>query len=699
MHAGDCMWDALYKKMSSLSNLELAWARLKTAQNLYYKNYYRNLFLAYELNAKDNLRQLSKRLMGGSYDPSSILRFYIPKNSGLHRPITFLHLDDQIVYQAIANIIAEKLWQQRLEVQGVTTFSNLFNLSGKRSIFFFHSWQDGYRRYLKRIKELYSQGNTWVAHFDLAAYYDTIDLQLLAKQVSAKSYDNFTNFIVETISKWTTHKSTKLHHGIPQGPSASSLIGEVYLLPVDKKLQKGGINYVRYVDDIKILGNTKEEVQKGIILLERECKERGLIPHAKKYEIAKAANIDDAIGKFPSLQSEEKKIIFKDEKEAFSLFAKAFDPAAFDVSRVRYILKTSGKNERILSLVLTHIREHPELVDDFCTFLRNYRDSELAAVLIYNKTIAQPIVYSYVEGQYWNLLAEFNIKNGNRKKKYLQEAMFRLSKSRDEYSLKLGLYKFICLSHDSMILKWLPYESSCLIQMSIFPYISPSLYDDPQFERLLKVLINRSNYDAPLVAIKEIIFNEKEHLIDFIGHSYKDDTGVIANTLGHVHDTDPIEKILSKHYVMKFNKWKQFLGTYYKQANQLCYLASKAYYIDRNAWLNYTDAFADIVLRALITLLKSKKITGLPDIIDAKTGKLVDYGTLLNDKVLKGSYQSITGGFHKVHQRRSKAPSSHAFDKKTHLKTKPVRMTEQKNLTALLNGSLNNLLTEVGKYI
>jgi hypothetical protein len=691
------MWDKHYKKMYSIKNLRLAWARLKTAQNVSYKNYYRNLFLAYELNAEENLRGLSKRLASGTYEPSEILRFYIPKHSGLHRPITFLHLDDLIVYQAIANVVAEKFWNKRREVQNITTFSNLFNSQGKESIFLFHRWQEGYRRFVQKIRGFYGKGNTWVAHFDIAAYYDTIDLELLSRKISAHAYENFTKFVSDTISKWTTHKTKKLFHGIPQGPNASDLIGEIYLLTIDVKLKKSGIKYVRYVDDIKIFGETKEEVQKGIILLERECKEMGLIPHAKKYEIINAKTVEEAIGKFPSLQSDEKKVIFKNEEEAYRLFAKAFDPFSFDISRVKYILKTSGENDYILAIILSQLGQHPELVDEFCAFLGNYSHSQEIAIEIYEKVLASPGVYSYVEGRYWQLLARFTISDKKVKRKYLIAAMGRLKECPNEYALKLGSYIFICTSENAAILKWLPYESSCLIQMMVVPYIQTVLYDTEEFKSILEVFCRRSNYDAPLAAIKELIFTNSQDLLASIV-TYKDETGVIANTLGHAYNFDAIHNILNKTYVIMFKKWKPFLKKHYVQANHLAHLAYKSYYIDRNAWLNYTDAFVDVILRSFIELLKKNKVAGLPDTTDNK-GKLVDLGSLLEHRALSKNYLGVVSGFKKAHKRRSKAPSSHAFDRKTLQKTIPVRQKEQKNLVGNFNSSLNSMLHEVSKYI
>ena len=82
--------------------------------------------------------------------------------------------------------------------------------------------------------------------------------------------------------------------------------------------------------------------------MEKECKERGLIPHSKKYEVLKAERIEDAIGKFPSLSIDDKNKIFSEPKDAARIFENAFSEKNFDISKVRYILKVSDRNKDIL---------------------------------------------------------------------------------------------------------------------------------------------------------------------------------------------------------------------------------------------------------------------------------------------------------------------------------------------------------------
>jgi hypothetical protein len=64
-------------------------------------------------------------LRGGSYRPQAPTRIYLPKPSGLQRPLTLLCIEDQIVLQAIANSFALKLASQRRALELKSVFSNV----------------------------------------------------------------------------------------------------------------------------------------------------------------------------------------------------------------------------------------------------------------------------------------------------------------------------------------------------------------------------------------------------------------------------------------------------------------------------------------------------------------------------------------------------------------------------------------------
>lgn len=692
--------DNLYEKFSSTRNLELAWMRLKTGQNNQYKKYYRTLFLAYELTEKENIKRLSERLRGGSYRPSSILRFYQPKPSGLQRPITLLHLDDLIVYQAMANVIADKFNERKKDVEFKNVFSNVLNRNKETKIFFFKRWQEGYGKFIKYIKEYYNDGNIWVAHFDLAAHYDTIDHRALAEQISKKAYIDFTHLLKKCLEEWSTHKSDKLNHGIPQGPMASNLLAEIHILPIDIRLDKNNIKYARYSDDIKIFGKTKREVLSGVILLDEECKERGLIPQSKKYEVVKATCVEDAIGKFPSLAGEEKNIIFSNLEESYQLFIKAFDKRNFNISRVKYILKVSNKNEKILPIVLENMNNYPELADEFFQFLSNYIGDLEVGRNIYRLGIENSSLYKYVEGKYWELLSYFPFKDSEQQP-IVEKAIERLKTSKNKYALKRGIYIFLCSVNTCLVLKWLNKESSSLTQMMIVPYIPEDCLDKEDFKILLKTFFRRSNYEPAIVTIKDLIYHLKFEALADLKSPQKDESGVINNLLGHPEEIDSIGQIIKKRYEIEYyNKWKKKLESDYNHANNIISLADNAYYIDRNTWVNYTDTFNDIIIRKFISLLYvNNPIIKWPKIKNNNGGN-IDYGVLLDPQnQLSKQFPNIVDGFYLLHKRRTETPVSHAYIKKTAKHTDIVTSKEQRELHKKLKISYDELIKELKHLI
>jgi len=281
-----------YNSLISLNNLELAWRRITTGTNIAYKKYFRHIYLAYEIGKNDNLKHLHQRLKG-AWKPHPPIRIYIPKPSGLQRPISILHLDDQIVLQAIANVVAKKVYIKRKKIENRVVFSNILN-TPKDSIFFLKDWRATYNLYQMKSEKYFLNGNKWIAHFDMAAFYDTISHRLLVQAASPRKGDapEWTK-VKKWLQCWSAADSYHVvDHGIPQGPIASDFLAECFLLSLDEKLMKNGFNYTRYVDDIRIFCKSQLEAQKAAVKLEVICRNLGLIPQGKKLAISEVRKID-----------------------------------------------------------------------------------------------------------------------------------------------------------------------------------------------------------------------------------------------------------------------------------------------------------------------------------------------------------------------------------------------------------------------
>jgi len=288
------------EELASPENLLLAWRRITTGGNNQYKRFYRDLYYAYEISAIENLEDLRQRLLGRVFQAHQPERIYLPKSSGLHRPISLLYIEDQIVLQAFANLAATRLFDKRAPLQLKTIYSNI--LQKDNSIFFFKRWQMAYEAYKIKIQKYYDAGFRWVADFDLAAFYDTISHELLFKTIyPRKAINEDIRWFLNCLRIWSSAKAASSHgHGLPQGPIASDFLAECFLLPIDLCLKRS-TGYIRYVDDVRLFGNTEDSVRLEVVQLERLCRERGLIPQTGKFAIKRARNIHDAMGMLPSI--------------------------------------------------------------------------------------------------------------------------------------------------------------------------------------------------------------------------------------------------------------------------------------------------------------------------------------------------------------------------------------------------------------
>src|SRR5207302_2053195 len=192
-------------KLTSLatrSNLQLAWRRITTGGNHQYKRIYRGLYYAYEVALEANLRDLRDRLLGGAFIAQPPERMYLPKVSGLHRPVTLLSVEDQIVLQAFSNLAAARLQPRRSTLQFRVVFSNI--LQQPSSIFFFRRWQETYAAFQKRIEDQYLRGRRWVGDFDLAAFYDTVSHELLLRTIYPLTKGGDLGWIGDCLRTWSS---------------------------------------------------------------------------------------------------------------------------------------------------------------------------------------------------------------------------------------------------------------------------------------------------------------------------------------------------------------------------------------------------------------------------------------------------------------------------------------------------------------
>ena len=207
-----------FEKFYSVKNLQLAWDRINAyTGDISYKNLYRNIFAYYDHNIESNLKQLSERLKNRTYHPSKAFKFYKPKESGLQRMFSLLDIEDMIVYQALANIVIPVFSRKRKCLERKNVFSHLFCNDINSNIVLFEKWKEGYLAYKQNIAKNFNNGLKFTAHFDLAAYYDTIDHNSLLNNFIQEKEDmenGIRALLNECLGRWSndSEDALKMHH-------------------------------------------------------------------------------------------------------------------------------------------------------------------------------------------------------------------------------------------------------------------------------------------------------------------------------------------------------------------------------------------------------------------------------------------------------------------------------------------------------
>ena len=251
-------------------------------------------------NLQSNLEDLVQQVNSEDfpYSPLADHKVYVPKPSTTLRTMSLMAVPDVIVYQALVNVIADHSHLHLVSHENEHVLGNLYAGTGRR--WMLQPWKRQYSRFVRRVEKLYSIGNSWIASTDVMAFYDTIDherLSNLIRQYCGED-DRLETLFRQCLSKWSAHNATStMGRGIPQGSNASDFLANLYLYEIDCKLISSGYHYIRYVDDVRILGSDKSTVQRGLILFDLELKCAGLVAQVSKTSVHEIEDIEKEVSR------------------------------------------------------------------------------------------------------------------------------------------------------------------------------------------------------------------------------------------------------------------------------------------------------------------------------------------------------------------------------------------------------------------
>lgn len=134
---------------------------------------------------------------------------------------------------------------------------------------------------------------------DITAYFENISHPLLADVLRqhAPRQLRLINVLMEMISTWATPSfwGIRPQRGIPQGNEVSSWLGTLFLVQMDAELlklqKKGRIEFVRYVDDLKVFAKDRKTARKVVLLINQLLRRMHLNMQTSKTDIFEGEEI------------------------------------------------------------------------------------------------------------------------------------------------------------------------------------------------------------------------------------------------------------------------------------------------------------------------------------------------------------------------------------------------------------------------
>lgn len=225
---------------------------------------------------EERIADLHARIHQGRYRAQPSKRTWIPKADGRQRPLGIAALEDKIVQQAVATVLAQIYEEDFLGIS--------YGFRPERGC---HDALDALWVGLTR------RHVNWVLDADIRGFFDAIDHEWMLKFLEHRIADRR---ILRLIRKWlragVSEKGTwsKTTVGTPQGAVISPLLANIYLHYVlDLWVQqwrtrhaRGDVIIVRYADDFVLGFQSRSEAERFLRDLKSRLQQFGLELHPEK---------------------------------------------------------------------------------------------------------------------------------------------------------------------------------------------------------------------------------------------------------------------------------------------------------------------------------------------------------------------------------------------------------------------------------
>jgi len=243
-------------------------------------------FSAIYANAGEELWDLTRRdLKAGSYNPEIPIRMEVPKPGGFTRPGTILTPRDRLVYQLLIDSIAPAA---EVSLDRRRVLSNIY-LNPDPDFHMFEASANSWTRFQNALRTHCENDQFhYVIRADISNYFERVKHHNLIGLLKANNCPSgAVNLLEEILMAWTERTS----FGILQGLFPSDFLGNYYLSVIDSALTVGGIESIRYVDDLYLFFANQASTTKGLIFLISQLRKEGLNLNEAKTHIVPTVDL------------------------------------------------------------------------------------------------------------------------------------------------------------------------------------------------------------------------------------------------------------------------------------------------------------------------------------------------------------------------------------------------------------------------
>lgn len=197
----------------------------------------------FEADLNTELNRLRQQILGGTYRPQNVRRYYVKKASGKERPITIWAIRDRVAQRVVVDFLMPVLDERFMACS--------YGYRPGRSV------EDA----VKTVVHFRDENRRWVLDADIQDCFGSIDLALLMGQME-KVVRN--RLLIRLIWQWLYTPVEAQRHkiaGVSQGGVISPLMANLYLHRFDQMMLAAlpQSKLIRFADDFIVLSHTEDD--------------------------------------------------------------------------------------------------------------------------------------------------------------------------------------------------------------------------------------------------------------------------------------------------------------------------------------------------------------------------------------------------------------------------------------------------------